>query len=106
MAARTDRIFILQTNRGLDCRPLLSAMAMKIAPIINSFTKIRLKVLFGEEKPVASFLTREDILRAFRQHGFASFKLHNEDLKHSRWSMFFHFVLAVGLLLLTGGVNC
>src|SRR5262249_6091229 len=37
----------------------------------------------GGNKPTASFLTREDILNAFQQHGFPNFELHDEDLKHA-----------------------
>lgn len=37
---------------------------------------------WGGNKPVASFLSREDVFRAFRQYGFGEFMLHGEELHH------------------------
>jgi hypothetical protein len=87
MATRTDRIFVWTHYFTDESRPGLPAIIVRHGDENYTYHQLMYKdqaqaIFWGGNKPIASFLTRADILRAFRQHGFASFELHNEDLKH------------------------
>ena len=87
MAARTDRIFVWTHYFTEKSRPGLLATAVDRGDEYYTYHHLTYKnqafgTFWGGNKPTASFLSREDILRAFRQHGFANFELHEEDLRH------------------------
>jgi hypothetical protein len=87
MAARTDRIFVWTHYYTEESRPGLPAVAVRHGDEDYIYHRLTYGnrdagTFWGGNKSIASFLTREDILRAFRQHGFVNFELHHEDLRH------------------------
>src|SRR5262249_12767810 len=87
MAARTDRIFVWTHYFTGESYPGLSPVAVRHGDENYIYHRLIYKDqalgrFWGGNKATASFLTREDILRAFKQHGFTHFELHDEDLKH------------------------
>lgn len=85
MAARTDRIFVWTHYHTEESRPGLPESVVERAG--QSFVYHQLiyenqdsGIFWGGNKPVASFLSREDILRAFKHYGFTNLEIHNEVL--------------------------
>jgi len=85
MAARTDRIFVWTHYHTEESRPGLHESVVQRGD--QSFVYHRLVygnqdsgVFWGGNKPVASFLSREDILRAFKYYGFTNLEIHSEVL--------------------------
>lgn len=87
MAARTDRIFVWthyftkESRRGLTAVPMRHRGEDFVYHSLD-YGNRDVGTFWGGNKPTASFLSRDDILRAFKQHGFTNFELHNEDLQH------------------------
>ena len=87
MAARTDRIFIWTHCYSRKMHGRLPEIAVRYgdeAYVYHCFVyndRNSAKFL-GGNKPTASFMSREDLMRAFKQHGFVNFDLHDEDLNH------------------------
>jgi len=87
MAARTDRIYLWTHYFTEEARPGLRTVDVKRGGEAYVYHQLAYEnmdagTFWGGNKPVASFLSRDDIVRAFRQHGFTRFQLHEEDLRH------------------------
>jgi len=87
MAARTDCIFVWTHYFTSESRPGLSQITIKHGDETYIYHRLENKnrdsgTFWGGNKPTASFMSREDIVRAFRQHGFVNFTLHEENLNH------------------------
>jgi hypothetical protein len=87
MVARTDRIFVWTHYYTEESRPGLPAVPVRHGDENYIYHRLTygnrdVGTFWGGNKSTASFLSREDILRAFRQHGFTNFELHDEDFQH------------------------
>lgn len=87
MAARTDRIFVWTHYHTEQSRPGLPTVAVRHGDEDYIYHRLTYEnrdagTFWGGNKSTASFLSREDILRAFKQHGFTNFELHHEDPQH------------------------
>ena len=87
MAARTDQIYLWTHYFTEESRPGLPTVTVTHRDESYIYHQLAYEnmdagTFWGGNKPVASFLSRDDVLRAFRQHGFTQFQLHHEDLQH------------------------
>lgn len=87
MAARTDRIYVWTHYHTAESRPGLQQVA--VAHHGESYVYHRAVYtdraggrFWGGNRATTSFLARNDIMRAFRQHGFSDVVLHGEELSH------------------------
>lgn len=87
MAARADRIFVWTHYYTSESRPGLPKATVSHGGETYIYHRLvyqnrQANTFWGGNKPTASFMTRVDIMRAFKQHGFVNFELHEEDLNH------------------------
>jgi hypothetical protein len=87
MAGHTDRIFVWTHYHSEKSHPGLATSTITRGNENYVYHKIPyvgrdLGTFWGGNKPSASRLSRDDILRAFRQQGFVHSELHEEDLQH------------------------
>lgn len=87
MAARTDRVYLWSHYHTNESRPGLPQVAVPHRGETYIYHQLTYEdvdkgTFWGGNKPTASFLSRADIMRAFRQHGFTQCELHGEDLLH------------------------
>jgi uncharacterized protein DUF1698 len=87
MAARTDRIFVWTHYHTVQSRPGLPQETVQRGGEAYTYHQLvyrdrEIGTFWGGNKPAASFMARDDILRAFAQQGFANVRIHDEDLSH------------------------
>lgn len=87
MAAHTDRVYVWTHYHTVESRPGLQQIAVDHHGETylyhrTAYTHRNAETFWGGNKPTASFLSRDDIVRAFRQHGFSELRLHGEELSH------------------------
>src|SRR5262249_50710102 len=87
MASHTDRIFVWTHYHTKASYPDLVPTAVMRGDETYTYHRLpyggrELGKFWGGNKPSASWLSREDILRAFKQQGLVNSELHGEDLQH------------------------
>lgn len=87
MAARTDRVFVWTHYHTDGFRPGLVGKTVRRYGEAFRYYEIpyagrHLGTFWGGNKPSASWLSRDDVLRAFRLNGFTNTRIHEEDLQH------------------------
>lgn len=87
MSARTDRVYVWTHYHTPESRPGLQQV-----PVVHHgetyvyhravYADRTAGTFWGGNRPTASFLARDDIMRAFGQHGFSDVVVHGEELSH------------------------